>query len=133
MIDVHDRGGRRGKEIKMTYLIHSDLSITASQGEVPAGAETFTTQKQLTGLATSWPMERVVAIWNHIPGVKPVKKFVVTARPASHESGTPSRTSSLQASRQPTRLTSRWRQFRAPTRQILFETRNRPNVLSNAP
>jgi hypothetical protein len=37
--------------------------------------DTFASQKELSALATSWPKERPVAIWNSLAGVTPVKKF----------------------------------------------------------
>ena len=46
----------------MTYAIHSNLTLTASQGEAPIiGTDAFKTQKQLLALATAWPTERWVA------------------------------------------------------------------------
>jgi hypothetical protein len=59
----------------MTFTINSDLAIAAIEGNVPVGPDSFTTQKQLLALATGWPMERLVAIWNHLPAAKPVKRF----------------------------------------------------------
>ena len=37
--------------------------------------DTFASQKELSALATSWPKERLAAIWNSLAGVTPVKKF----------------------------------------------------------
>jgi hypothetical protein len=37
--------------------------------------ESFTSQKELAQLAAAWPAERLVAIWNSLPGVKPAKNF----------------------------------------------------------
>jgi hypothetical protein len=37
--------------------------------------DSFASQKELAELATGWPAERLVAIWNSLPGVTPVKKF----------------------------------------------------------
>ena len=34
-----------------------------------------TSQKQLAELAATWPAERLVEIWNSLPGVEPVKSF----------------------------------------------------------
>jgi len=64
-----------------TFTIDNDNNITAfptadqSEAAVGAGAQPFTSQKQLAELASAWPAERLVAIWNSLPGVKPVESF----------------------------------------------------------
>ena len=64
-----------------TFTITSDNNITAfGSGEEAAAAtttpfDTFASQKELAELIASWPTERLVAIWNSLPGVEPVKKF----------------------------------------------------------
>jgi hypothetical protein len=35
----------------------------------------FTTEKNFASASKDWPMLRLVAIWNKLPGVKPVRKF----------------------------------------------------------
>jgi hypothetical protein len=35
----------------------------------------FATDKDLASVSADWPMLRLVAIWNRLPGVKPVRKF----------------------------------------------------------
>ena len=79
--------GKRGahgapKGAKATFTIDSDNNITAHAGLPPAGAhEPFATLKDLTKLTASWPISRLVDIWNSFAGVapfndlKPVKKF----------------------------------------------------------
>ena len=37
--------------------------------------DTFATQQEFAELATAWPAERLVEIWNSLSGVVPVKKF----------------------------------------------------------
>jgi len=37
--------------------------------------DSFSSQKELAELAAQWPADRLVAIWNSLPGVTPVKKF----------------------------------------------------------
>jgi hypothetical protein len=37
--------------------------------------DSFASQKELAGLIVGWPAERLVAIWNSLPGVTPVKRF----------------------------------------------------------
>ena len=65
----------------MTFTIDNDNNITAfgSAEEATAATATpfdsFASQKELAGLVAGWPAERLVAIWNGLPGVEPVKKF----------------------------------------------------------
>jgi hypothetical protein len=73
----------RGKEstYMKTFTINSDNNITAFGTQEEAAATTttpfdsFASQKDLAELAAGWPAERLVAIWNSLPGVKPVKNF----------------------------------------------------------
>lgn len=64
-----------------TFTINEQNEIVAfaSPEAAAATAETpfdsFTSQKELAELAVGWPAERLVAIWNSLPGVKPVKKL----------------------------------------------------------
>ena len=64
-----------------TFTIDTDNNITAHGTPEEAAAatttpfDTFASQKELAALAAAWPAERLVAIWNSLPGVKPVKAF----------------------------------------------------------
>jgi hypothetical protein len=64
-----------------TFTIDTDYNITAHGTPEEAAAttatpfDTFASQMELTELAAGWPAERLVAIWNSLPGVTPVKKF----------------------------------------------------------
>jgi len=64
-----------------TFTIDTDNNITAHGTPEEAAAATttpfdsFASQKELAELAAGWPAERLVAIWNSLPGVKPVKGF----------------------------------------------------------
>lgn len=64
-----------------TFTIDTDNNITAFGSAEEAAAATttpfdsFASQKELAELATAWPGERLVAIWNSLPGVTPVKRF----------------------------------------------------------
>jgi len=64
-----------------TFTIDTDNSITAFATPEEAAAttitpfDTFATEKELASLIAKWPAERLVAIWNSLPGVTPVKKF----------------------------------------------------------
>jgi hypothetical protein len=46
-----------------------------SCSRLPTPFDSFASQKELAELAAGWPAERLVAIWNSLPGVTPVKKF----------------------------------------------------------
>jgi hypothetical protein len=65
----------------MTFTIDNDNNISAfgSAEEATAATATpfdsFASQKELAGLVAGWPAERLVAIWNGLPGVEPVMKF----------------------------------------------------------
>src|ERR1700680_1482494 len=63
-----------------TFTIDTDNSITVFATQEEAAATTtpfdsFASQKALAQLAGAWPAERLAAIWNSLPGVKPVKGF----------------------------------------------------------
>src|SRR5436190_20274142 len=64
-----------------TFTIDAENNITAfaTQAEAAAASDTpfdtFSSQKQLAELAGSWPAERLVEIWNSIPGVTAVTGF----------------------------------------------------------
>lgn len=63
-----------------TFIIDSENSITAlTQQEVaagiPDGAIVFNSDRELAKVAADWPAERMVEVWNGIPGVKSVTRF----------------------------------------------------------
>ena len=62
-----------------SFTIDIDNNITANlspqDAEAIAGAEHFSSQARLAKLAPTWPAERLVGIWNGIPGATPIKKF----------------------------------------------------------
>jgi hypothetical protein len=64
-----------------TFTIDTDNNITAHGTAEEAAAtsatpfDSFASQKELAELVAGWPGERLVAIWNSLPGVTPVKKF----------------------------------------------------------
>jgi hypothetical protein len=69
------------KTIMTTFTIDEQNNITAFGSPEEAAAanaapfDSFSSQKELAGLVTGWPAERLIAIWNGLPGVEPVKKF----------------------------------------------------------
>src|ERR1700738_3249230 len=61
-----------------TFTIDADNSITAfgtRQEAEGAKGESFSTQQELAELAGKWPANRLLEVWNGIPGLSPVKKF----------------------------------------------------------
>jgi hypothetical protein len=61
----------------MLFTIDSENNITAieSNAAIPNNAQQFSSDKELSKLAADWPAERLVDIWNSLPGVRPVTKF----------------------------------------------------------
>jgi hypothetical protein len=66
-----------------TFTIDTDNNIsafaTAEEAAATNPSQAFASQKELEELAGAWPAERLVAIWNSLPGVKPVKSFKSSA------------------------------------------------------
>ncbi len=61
----------------MRFAIDIENNITTLEADagIPANAQQFTSEKEFGKLAADWPAERLVEIWNSLPGDKPVKKF----------------------------------------------------------
>ena len=65
----------------MTFTIDNENNISAHSTPEEAAAATttpfdiFGNQTELAELAKAWPPERLVAIWNSLPGVTPVENF----------------------------------------------------------
>ena len=59
-----------------TYTIDTENSITAHASKQEAGdGESFSSQQELATLVAEWPADRLIEVWNGIPGLTPVKKF----------------------------------------------------------
>src|SRR6202162_3993543 len=59
-----------------TYMIDVENSITAlGSQQADFEGEIFASQQELADLAAKWPANRLVEVWNGIPGLTPVKKF----------------------------------------------------------
>jgi len=64
-----------------TFTIDEQNSITAFASHEEAAATTttpfdsFASQQDLAELIAGWPTERLLAVWNSLPGVTPAKKF----------------------------------------------------------
>jgi hypothetical protein len=63
----------------MRFQVHTDdhiLSITDGlQTDSDERGSTFETEQELHELAGAWPMKRLIAIWNSLPGVQAVQRF----------------------------------------------------------
>src|SRR5258707_14456974 len=59
-----------------TYTIDTENSITAHSSKQEAGeGESSSNQQELPSLVAEWPADRLIEVWNGIPGLTPVKKF----------------------------------------------------------
>src|SRR5207245_5248547 len=66
----------QGKSEMKTYTIDTENSITAHATKQEAGeGESFSSQQELASLVAEWPTDRLIEVWNGIPGLTPVKKF----------------------------------------------------------
>jgi hypothetical protein len=65
-----------------TIDTENNISVFSTPEEAAAATATpfdaFASQKELLSLVGQWPAERLVAIWNSLPGAKPVKSFKTT-------------------------------------------------------
>jgi Protein of unknown function (DUF3489) len=63
----------------MRFEVTSDDHIVTITEDVPDEAEQqsggFTTEQELHRIGAAWPMKRLIAIWNNLPGIRPVEKF----------------------------------------------------------
>jgi hypothetical protein len=59
-----------------TYTIDAENSITAlGSQQADFEGEIFASQEELADLAANWPANRLIDVWNGIPGLTPIKKF----------------------------------------------------------
>jgi len=70
---------RKFKMTTFTINETNEIVAFATPEEASAATQTpfdsFGSQEELAELAKAWPAERLVAIWNSLPGVAPVKSF----------------------------------------------------------
>jgi len=65
----------------MNFTIDTENNVTAfaSPAEAanasPTPFDSFASERELAELASAWPADRLVAVWNSLPGVTPVKRF----------------------------------------------------------
>ena len=58
------------------FVISDAGKISAIQPERVTEAQiTFTTEREFAGVTSEWPSERLVEMWNQLPGVTAVRKF----------------------------------------------------------
>src|SRR5882724_10624308 len=76
---MQSHAGRRKQQMTFTIDTENNITAYASKADAPAkfdtGIEHFTSEKDLAQLAGSWPMARLVDIWNSLTGVIPIRKF----------------------------------------------------------
>jgi hypothetical protein len=62
-----------------TFTIDAENNITthasAEEAAAAPGADRFSSAAELGALAANWPAERLVEIWNSLPGATALKKF----------------------------------------------------------
>ena len=62
-----------------TFTIDPDNNITAhatdDEAAAVSGADRFATAAEFAALAATWPIDRLVEVWNSLPGVSPVERF----------------------------------------------------------
>src|ERR1700694_4838884 len=59
-----------------TFSIDAENSITAlGSQQADFEGEIFANHKELADLAAKWPANRLIEVWNGIPGLTSVKKF----------------------------------------------------------
>jgi Protein of unknown function (DUF3489) len=66
----------RRSETMTTFLIDAQNNISAlGSQQADFEGEIFGSQQELADLAAKWPTNRLIEVWNGIPGLTPVKKF----------------------------------------------------------
>ena len=74
-----------GSELAKVFVLNTENAILAfaaaaeAKGAMVEGDVTFDSADELKRVTADWPSARLVAVWNSIPGVVPVRKF--TDRP----------------------------------------------------
>ena len=59
-----------------TFIIDKENSITAlGSQQADFEGEIFASRQELADLAATWPANRLIDVWNGIPGLAPVKRF----------------------------------------------------------
>ena len=64
-----------------TFTINSENEVTALDSRIDAEQNTapsaarFSSIEELAQVTQDWPLARLVAVWNGLPGLSPVSKF----------------------------------------------------------
>src|SRR4029077_12204990 len=59
-----------------TFLIDAENNISSLDSQqADFHGEIFASQTELADLAAKWPANRLIEVWNGIPGLTPVQKF----------------------------------------------------------
>ena len=70
--------GRTNRQAKVFRIHNGDIEMSALVGQKKfwsGGREEFATERQLGRLTASWPVARLVGMWNGLPGAKRVLRF----------------------------------------------------------
>jgi hypothetical protein len=64
-----------------TFIVDSDKKVTvfataSDASNIAVDANRFSSEEELAFVAAKWPINHLVEIWNRIPGLRPVKKFM---------------------------------------------------------
>ena len=73
---VPGRGARRAKIFRIDKGKLQVCSLMEQKKVRSGGRESFVSERQLARLTASWPMARLVGIWNGLPGVKGTDRFI---------------------------------------------------------
>ena len=65
---------RRSKMARFNIDAENNITALGSQ-QADFEGEIFANQKELADLAAKWPANRLIEVWNGIPGLTPIKKF----------------------------------------------------------
>src|SRR4051812_28025205 len=68
------RQGQKGGD-KMAFRLTAAGGMREIPGDSPGQANVVTSREEWGRIAEVWPLKRLVAIWNALPGVTPVEKF----------------------------------------------------------
>jgi hypothetical protein len=71
-----NRRSRRGFLLSTEDLISCFSTKRHARKSMAPGDLVFDSLTELSGLMADWPSARVLRVWNNIPGVAPIKKFV---------------------------------------------------------
>src|SRR5947199_6906486 len=68
----------RGASKECPFLSSEGLLTTVERDQKPQGEigdRSIMTRREWEAIASAWSLKQLVAIWNRLPGVKPIQKF----------------------------------------------------------